>query len=235
MSDTVLVVLDLSKDRDGARDALRTHSYRVVFARDLESTLAHYHAHRPAAVVLDAELPAREGLELCRKLRAVSDVPILMLAEDHDEVDELLAFALGADDYIAGGLAPKRFAARVNALVRRSSRHLGAVEDTLGFGPLLINARSRVATVSGDEVSLTRTEFDLLAALMERPDHVITRSELVERVWPGWHGDAHILEVQLSRLRSKIHRAGGPRIGEPVRGVGYRLARRAPELESLHA
>lgn len=233
MSDIVLVVLEPARDREWTRQALQSLAYRVAFAHDVESALQHYRAHRPAAVVIHAELPARGGPELCRRLRALSDVPILMLADDTDEVDELVAFALGADDYLAGTMASKRFAARVNALVRRHHNRIGGTDDAIGFGSILIDVKTRLVTVSGREVTLTRTQFDLLAMLMERPDHVLTRSELVERLWPGWHGDEHILEVQLSRLRSKIKRAGGPRVGEPVRGVGYRLTRRTAELDPL--
>ncbi len=227
MADTVLLVLSAQDTRQAAEDVLRSHAYDVVSVEDGSAVIASFYAHRPVAVVLDADIPGANGLEVCRRLRAASDVPLVVVTPRTDEVDELLAFAVGADDCMAGTFSAKRLAARVDALVRRQAPDDRRVTDTLGYGPILMRRISRTVSVHGEDVPLTRTEFDLLCRLLEHPDHVISRAELIQSVWGEWHGDDHVIEVHLSRLRSKILAVDGPRIGDPVRGVGYRLSRRA--------
>lgn len=223
VSESVLLLGD-GPEADKAAEGLRTHAYRVSRS-SIERGLDHYHALRPVVVVLDLSGATRAGLELCRALRASSDVPLLVLGPDLDEVDELLAFAHGADAVLAAPMQPRRIAARVEALVRRHHwlPSSSATPDTLGYGPILVALDSRTVSIEGRPVDLTRTEFELLTSLLENPQRVVTRDQLVRQVWPGWQGDDHVLDVQISRLRRKIQRAGGPRIGAPVRGVGYRL------------
>jgi len=180
-------------------------------------------AHSPCVIVLILGALGPNGLDDCRTIRAGTDAPILALGrDDGDEVDEVLAFASGADDYAPGGISGRVLSARVNALIRRSyqSPHKVSIRT---FGNVIVDLDQRRAEVDGSPLHLTRIEFELLLALTDSRHRVVPRSELVERVWGPWHSTHHVLEVHLSRLRNKILAAGGPRIGEAVPGYGYRL------------
>ena len=202
--------------------ALTESGYRVVEAADGPTGISQYHGHQPDLVVLDIGLGSMDGLEVCRQLRAVGTTPIVFLTSRAEEVDQLVGFAAGADDYVTKPFSPRLLVARVGSVLRRGS---GAEEERTRFevGPLTIDAESRVATADGVELDLTRTEFDLLTILMENPRRVVTRDMLLERVWGSWYGDDHVVEVHMSRLRSKVKAASGLRIGVAVRGVGYKL------------
>lgn len=222
MSETVLVIDDDSDLRALVTLALTESGYRVVEAADGPTGISQYHGHQPDLVVLDIGLGSMDGLEVCRQLRAVGTTPIVFLTSRAEEVDQLVGFAAGADDYVTKPFSPRLLVARVGSVLRRGS---GAEEERTRFevGPLTIDAESRVATADGVELDLTRTEFDLLAILMENPRRVVTRDMLLERVWGSWYGDDHVVEVHMSRLRSKVKAASGLRIGVAVRGVGYKL------------
>ena len=222
MSETVLVIDDDSDLRALVTLALTESGYRVVEAADGPTGISQYHGHQPDLVVLDIGLGSMDGLEVCRQLRSVGTTPIVFLTSRAEEVDQLVGFAAGADDYVTKPFSPRLLVARVGSVLRRGS---GAEEERTRFevGPLTIDAESRVATADGVELDLTRTEFDLLAILMENPRRVVTRDMLLERVWWSWYGDDHVVEVHMSRLRSKVKAASGLRIGVAVRGVGYKL------------
>jgi len=222
MSDTVLVIDDDDDLRALVALALTESGYKVVQAPDGPQGIAAFHAHRPDLTVLDIGLGAMDGLEVCRQLRAVSASPIVFLTSRAEEVDQLVGFAAGADDYVTKPFSPKLLVARVGTVLRRAA---GTPEESTRFevGPLMIDTEERVATVNGVELDLTRTEFDLLAQLMENPRRVVTRDMLLERVWGSWYGDDHVVEVHMSRLRTKVKAAGDLRIGIAVRGVGYKL------------
>ena len=222
MSETVLVIDDDSDLRALVTLALTESGYRVVEAADGPTGISQYHGHQPDLVVLDIGLGSMDGLEVCRQLRSVGTTPIVFLTSRAEEVDQLVGFAAGADDYVTKPFSPRLLVARVGSVLRRGS---GAEEERTRFevGPLTIDAESRVATADGVELDLTRTEFDLLAILMENPRRVVTRDMLLERVWGSWYGDDHVVEVHMSRLRSKVKAASGLRIGVAVRGVGYKL------------
>ena len=222
MSETVLVIDDDSDLRALVTLALTESGYRVVEAADGPTGISQYHGHQPDLVVLDIGLGSMDGLEVCRQLRSVGTTPIVFLTSRAEEVDQLVGFAAGADDYVTKPFSPRLLVARVGSVLRRGS---GAEEERTRFevGPLTIDAESRVATADGVELDLTRTEFDLLTILMENPRRVVTRDMLLERVWGSWYGDDHVVEVHMSRLRSKVRAASGLRIGVAVRGVGYKL------------
>jgi DNA-binding response OmpR family regulator len=222
MSETVLVIDDDSDLRALVTLALTESGYRVVEAADGPTGISQYHGHQPDLVVLDIGLGSMDGLEVCRQLRSVGTTPIVFLTSRAEEVDQLVGFAAGADDYVTKPFSPRLLVARVGSVLRRGS---GAEEERTRFevGPLTIDAESRVATADGVELDLTRTEFDLLTILMENPRRVVTRDMLLERVWGSWYGDDHVVEVHMSRLRSKVKAASGLRIGVAVRGVGYKL------------
>ena len=180
-------------------------------------------AHSPCVIVLIPAGMGPGGLDECRTIRSGTDAPILVLGRaGGDEVDEVLAFASGADDYASQDISGRVLSARVNALIRRShqSPHKVSIRT---FGNVSMDLDQRRAHVDGCPLHLTRIEFELLLALTDSRHRVVSRSELVERVWGPWHSSHHVLEVHLSRLRTKILAAGGPRVGEAVPGYGYRL------------
>ena len=222
MASTVLVVDDDEDLRSLLMLSLRDAGYRVIEAEDGSSAVEAFHSGRPDLVVLDIGLGAIDGLEVCRRIRAYRNVPILFLTARADEVDQLVGFAAGGDDYVTKPFSPKLLVARIGSLIRRGAGEAGP-KTSFSFGPVLVDTEAREVTVDGTLIDLTKTEFDVLAALVENPKRVIPREELVERVWGSWYGDDHIVEVHLSRLRSKIMKAGGPRVGVAIRGVGYKL------------
>ncbi|QXQ10592.1 response regulator transcription factor [Paeniglutamicibacter sp. Y32M11] len=182
--------------------------------------------NNPSLVVVDGDSAPSMVLELCRSVHQKYKVPILVVATAMDEIDELLAYAVGVDDCVIGPLSIRRVVAKIEALNRRSRGFENVADPLTGVlrhGELSLDVASRLVSVSGNHVSLTRTEFEILTLLMLRPHHVIKRQNIVEKVWPNWFGDERVVEVHLSRLRRKVLLAGGPRIAESVRGVGYRL------------
>lgn len=230
MTETILAIDDDADVRDLVQLALTEAGYRVVTASDGPDGIAAYHAHQPDLIVLDIGLGAMDGLEVCRQLRAVSTTPIVFVTSRADEVDQLVGFAAGADDYLAKPFSPKLLIARVGTVLRRS-KGTEQPKTRLEAGPITLDSETRIASVNGTDLDLTRTEFDLLAMLMDNPRRVVNREALLEGVWGSWYGDDHVVEVHMSRLRTKIKAAGGPRIGVAVRGVGYKLGLE-PALET---
>jgi two-component system response regulator ResD len=222
MTDKVLVIDDDDDLRELVGVALNESGYRVISAADGPAGVAAYHAHQPDLIVLDIGLGAMDGLEVCRQLRATGNTPIVFLTSRADEVDQLVGFAAGADDYVTKPFSPRLLVARVGSILRRGSAEQ---EQKTRFeeGGLVVDTSARTATANGVELDLTRTEFDLLAMLIENPRRVITRDALLEGVWGSWYGDDHVVEVHMSRLRGKVKAASGLRVGVAVRGVGYKL------------
>ncbi|HWJ80621.1 MAG TPA: response regulator transcription factor [Nocardioides sp.] len=182
----------------------------------------------PDVVVLDLGLPRLDGVEVCRRLRTFSDCYVVMLTARTDEVDTLIGLSVGADDYMTKPFSPRELMARLQAMLRRprQSRQPGEVgADTLVVGDLVVDVGGREAEVAGQPVSLTRTEFDLLAALAERPRLVFSRRQLIEQVWGDtWIGDEHLVDVHIGHLRRKLgDDANRGRYVRTVRGVGYRM------------
>lgn len=188
-----------------------------------------FRQYQPDLVLLDIGLPGLDGLEVCRRLRAISRVPIVMLTARTDELDELLGLGLGADDYLRKPFLPRVLLARIAAALRRVEMPTSESEIWhRADDRLVIDVEARTASIKSEDGSvqqtgLTRIEFDLLCALAREPRRVVTRKQLLRDVWDDWYGDDHLVETHLSRLRAKIGAAGGPRIAIAVRGVGYRL------------
>lgn len=223
MAETILVIDDSADVRALLSVALKEAGYKVVEADSGPAGIEAYHGHRPDLTLLDIGLGSMDGLEVCRQLRAVSSSPIIFLTSRTDEVDQLVGFAAGGDDYVTKPFSPRVVLARVNSLLRRNSRDDNEVQTFFHAGPVTVDTATRVATLNDEPIELTRTEFDLLSILMEHPDRVVTRATLLERVWGEWFGDTHVVEVHMSRLRNKFKKAGGPPVGAVVRGVGYKL------------
>lgn len=223
MTETILIIDDQADVRGLTAFALKDAGYRVVEADTGPAGIAAYHAHQPHLIILDIGLGSMDGLEVCRQLRAVSSTPIVFLTARADEVDQLIGFAAGGDDYITKPFSPKVVVARVGSLLRRQGRGGESARTRFQAGPISVDTDSREARLDGTLLDLTRTEFDLLVALMENPSRVITREALLQQVWGEWYGDSHVVEVHMSRLRAKVRKAGGPAVGTAVRGVGYKL------------
>lgn len=203
--------------------------YAVSVAHDGPSAVRTADERRPDLVVLDLMLPGFDGVEVCRQLRAFSDAYILMLTARGDDIDKIVGLSVGADDYVVKPASPRELLARAAAMLRRP-RRIGstatqAEEPPRTVGDLVLDPVSRTVTVAGESVDLTRTEFDLLAALTARPRAAFTRSQLVEAVWgPDWYGDEHIVDVHIGHLRRKLSDdASNARYVRTVRGIGYRL------------
>ena len=174
----------------------------------------------PGVVLLDLGLPDVDGLELCRRIRTGSDVPIIVVTARGEEVDRVIGLELGADDYLVKPFGFRELVARIRAVARRRLPRTDVATSTR-VGKLTIERRTRRVTVDGEEVQLTPKEFDLLALLAEDPGAVMTRGRILEEVWdPHWYGPTKTLDVHVASLRKKL---GDPGIIETVRGVGFRL------------
>lgn len=173
-------------------------------------------------VLLDLGLPDIDGYEVCRRLRANSAIPIIMLTARGDEIDRVLGLELGADDYMVKPFGFRELIARINAVTRRSHQAGSTGDDVVHLADdIVIDSRVRRVTRSGEEVQLTRKEFDLLALLASDPGATLTRETILEQVWDAhWYGPTKTLDVHMASLRKKL---GDPTIIETVRGVGFRL------------
>ena len=185
----------------------------------------------PDVVVLDLGLPGLDGIEVCRRLRTFSDCYVVMLTARSDEVDKLIGLSVGADDYMTKPFSPRELLARLQAILRRPrpknpSRPEGREPNAaVRLGGLSIDVAARETWLHDELVRLTRTEFDLLITLAERPRLVFSRRQLIDRVWgPEWAGDEHLVDVHIGHLRRKLDDdAGQGRYVRTIRGVGYRM------------
>ena len=207
---------------------LEREGFEVVVAGDGESALDAAREHRPDVVVLDLMLPGIDGLEVCRRLRAFSDAYVIMLTARTDEVDRVVGLSVGADDYLGKPFSPHELVARVRAMLRRPRFGAADVSPARTFADLTIDPATREASLDGAPLELTRTEFDLLDVLSERPRQVVPREQLFERVWGGqWFGDDHVVDVHVANLRRKLgDDAQAQRYIRTVRGVGYSMGAR---------
>lgn len=224
-----LLVEDDTALAERTAEYLRGHGVSVVRAADGEAALLEARQTRFDVVLLDLMLPRRNGLEVCRSLRAHSDVPILILTARGEEADRVLGLELGADDYMTKPFSPRELLARVQAQVRRARGQAGPVSRPVEVGDLRLDPASLTATMRGAALPLTAYEFQLLLALAERAGRVLSRERLLELV----RGNAEesfdrSIDVHISRLRSKLgDDPKRPRWLKTVRGAGYLLV--APE------
>jgi DNA-binding response OmpR family regulator len=215
---------------------LEADGFEVDSAGDGPTALDIARQTDPDVIVLDLGLPGMDGVEVCRTLRTFTDAYVVMLTARADEVDMLVGLAVGADDYIAKPFSPRELMARIRTLMRRPRRPgateretaaVGTADESLRvFGALAIDILAREVTLEGRPVELTRTEFDLLDTLSERPRVVFPRSLLLQRVWDGgeWAGDEHLVDVHIGRLRRKLgDDAREAKYVLTIRGVGYRM------------
>ncbi|MHB1290510.1 winged helix-turn-helix domain-containing protein, partial [Georgenia sp.] len=182
----------------------------------------------PTVIVLDLGLPGVDGIEVCRAVRTFSDCYIIMLTARAEEVDKLIGLSVGADDYLTKPFSPRELVARIRTLLRRPRTGPAGTPvqpRTATFGPLSIDFDGREVTLDGALVDLTRTEFDVLAALAEHPHVAFSRHQLITRVWgAGWVGDEHLVDVHVGHVRRKLDDdPTSPKYVRTVRGVGYRM------------
>ncbi|MCG2799998.1 MAG: response regulator transcription factor [Cellulomonas sp.] len=217
---SVLVVDDEPDIRRVVVAYLSQAGYETFEAADGTRALTLARERRPDVVVLDLALPDLDGVEVCRRLRTFTDAYVLMLTARTEEVDTLIGLSVGADDYLTKPFSPKVLLARIAVLLRRPRAERAG---TRVLGDLVLDPDARLVTVAGEPVDLTRTEFDVLAALTERPRQVLARAQLIEQVWGGdWVGDERLVDVHIAHLRAKLGPDAGRRYVVTVRGVGFR-------------
>ena len=200
---------------------LRTEGFEPSFVADGERALAAFRDTKPDLVLLDIMLPGRDGLEVCRAIRAESGVPIVMLTAKSDTIDVVLGLESGADDYVVKPFKPKELIARVRARLRRNE---DVPAEPLHIGNVEIDVAGHRVTRDGQQIPLTPLEFDLLVALARKPRQVFTREVLLEQVWGYRHAaDTRLVNVHVQRLRAKVERdPEHPEVVLTVRGVGYK-------------
>jgi DNA-binding response OmpR family regulator len=221
---TVLVVDDEEAIAEAVRARLESEGYRVVVAGDGPSALERFREEHPALVVLDLMLPGMDGLEVCKEMQKETWTPVLMLTARTDEADKVAGFAVGADDYLTKPFSLRELAVRVRAILRRVER-IRSVTDgrPIVRGQLTIDASRRRATVNDREITLTPLEFEILMALARDPGVVLTREQLMDRVW-GYrdYGGGRVVDSHVARIRRKLEEEGGESDSiRTVHGVGY--------------
>lgn len=241
----ILIIEDEANIAQLLRLYLEQAGYRVITASDGVAGLELHAREHPDLVILDLMLPALDGMEVCRRIRAWANTPILMLTARQSEEDRIAGLELGADDYLAKPFSPREVVSRVKAILRRSGQSaanpdsessattVGTQNPTdhdeheiLRFNSLVVNIPARRVEVNGQRITLTVKEFDLLVALASAPDRVFTRDSLLNQVWGFTYlGDGRTVDVHIGTLRKKIEAVpGAPHTIKTVWGVGYKFA-----------
>ena len=221
-SATILLVDDEDAVQKLLTYPLEHEGFRVVQARDGEEALRRFQGEHVDLVVLDVMLPKLDGLEVCRRLRAQSTVPIIMLTARDDELDKVVGLELGADDYITKPFSIREFRSRVRALLRRAALGGNAEgRDALAVDELRIDLAKRLVELDGRRIDLTYVEFELLRTLAAKPGRVFTRQALLQSLWgDSAYREPRTIDVHVRHLREKL---GDPELIQTVRGVGYRF------------
>lgn len=226
---SILFIEDDDQIRLALRLVLEDEGFVVTEAADGRAGLAAFHAAEPDLVLLDLRLPDMSGFEVCRALRAMSIVPIVMVTAQTDTNDMVAGLEAGADDYVTKPVVPKELAARIRAHLRRVQLQGDNVpaSDTEVFGDVELRREQGVVLKAGRETPLTKTEFNLLCEFADHPNIVLSRDQLLERVWGyDYLGDSRLVDAHVRRLRVKIEdHPDEPRLILTVRGIGYRLIR----------
>ena len=221
----ILVVEDEPMVAEVVGRYLRRDGHDVQCVADGAMALDAFTRFQPDLVVLDVMLPNLDGMEVCRQIRAMSQVPVIMLTARGEEIDKLLGLGLGADDYMTKPFSPRELAARVKTVLRRSSARADIDGEALRFEDLRINGRTRVVEDRRGAIKLTAREFDLLIHLAKHPNQVFSRDQLMNSVWDyEFAGDASTVTVHMRRLRAKVEAdPSRPRHLKTIWGVGYKF------------
>jgi two-component system, OmpR family, response regulator MtrA len=217
----VLVVDDDTALAEMIGIVLKGEGIESIFCADGDSALGMFRTHQPDLVLLDLMLPGKDGVQVCREIRAESGVPIIMLTARTDTADVVRGLEVGADDYIVKPFNPKELVARIRTRLRPAGQ---PVNDVLRIGDLTVDVAAHEVRRSDDAIALTPLEFELLVALASKPQQVFSREMLLEQVW-GYHykADTRLVNVHVQRLRAKVEQdPDNPKIVTTVRGVGYR-------------
>lgn len=231
----ILVVDDEIEIVRALHRSLEKHGYEVFTAESGEEALEAIAAHRPDLMILDLGLPGMSGLEVCRRVRAQSNLPIIVLSVKDTERDKVLALDLGADDYVSKPFGMDEVLARIRVALRHTAQTQSGTEPVFTAGPLRVDFAQRQVQVNGQEVKLTPTEYDLLKALIKNSGKIMTRQMLLSQVWgTGYGAESHYLHVYVGQLRRKIEPdPANPRFILTISGVGYRFNAEQDEVESL--
>jgi Response regulators consisting of a CheY-like receiver domain and a winged-helix DNA-binding domain len=222
----VLVVEDEESFSDALSYLLRKEGFEVSIAATGTDALTEFDRSGADIVLLDLMLPEMSGTEVCRQLRQRSQVPIIMVTARDSEIDKVVGLEIGADDYVTKPYSPRELVARVRAVLRRrNSEGAEANASTLAAGPVRMDVERHVVTVDGNPVQLPLKEFELLELLLRNAGRVLTRGQLIDRVWGAdYVGDTKTLDVHIKRLRSKVEpEPSQPRFIVTVRGLGYKF------------
>lgn len=221
----ILIIDDDPQIRDVLRIALKQAGHNVTEAGDGAEGLAKAQNGKADLIVLDIGMPEMDGLELCRRLRADHDTPVLFLTARDEEIDRILGFELGGDDYVTKPFSPRELLARIRAILKRSERHNRTEDDRpLQRGALHLDSTRHQCLFDGTQIALTSREMGLLEHLMRHPDHVATKAQLTDAVYgANIHVSDRTLDSHLRNLRSKLAEAGCDGAIETVHGVGIRM------------
>ena len=224
MAETILIADDEASIRDLARLYLEKEGFRVRTAEDGAATLDEVRRDPPALLILDLMMPRMDGWEVCRRVRAESNLPILMLTARDQDIDKIVGLEMGADDYLTKPFNPRELVARVRAILRRAGAAT-PTERPRRFGRVEIDPASREVTVDGEAITLRAKEFDLLLTLAEHANQVLSREQLLDRVWGyEFYGQTRTVDVHVAHLRERL--SGSGLEIETVWGRGYKLAAR---------
>ncbi len=221
----ILVVEDEPSISDPLSYLLQREGYDVTVVEDGVEAVEEFDRNGADLVLLDLMLPGQPGTDVIRQIRQESQVPVIMLTAKDGEVDKVVGLELGADDYVTKPYSARELIARIRAVMRRNAEADELIPDTVAAGPVRMDVERHVVSVDGAEITMPLKEFDLLEMLLRNAGRVMTRGQLIDRVWgPGYVGDTKTLDVHIKRLRSKIEPdPSSPRYLMTVRGLGYKF------------
>lgn len=224
----ILVVEDEETLAEAISFLLSKEGFDVAVAANGPEAIDAFDKSGADLILLDLMLPGLSGTEVCRQIRAKSSVPIIMLTAKDSEIDKVVGLELGADDYVTKPYSSRELIARIRAVLRRGEIHdAGGDESTLEVGPVRMDTDRHIITVNGEQVAIPLKEFELLEFLMRNAGRVLTRVQLIDRVWGSdYVGDTKTLDVHIKRLRAKIEKdPANPEHIQTVRGMGYKMER----------
>jgi two-component system response regulator RegX3 len=222
----ILVVEDEETLAEAISFLLSKEGFEVEMAEDGPAAIAAFEKNGADLILLDLMLPGLSGTEVCRQIRAKSSVPIIMLTAKDSEIDKVVGLEIGADDYVTKPYSSRELIARIRAVLRRGETgDATSADGVLSVGPIRLDSDRHVISVNGEQVALPLKEFELLEFLMRNSGRVLTRMQLIDRVWGSdYVGDTKTLDVHIKRLRAKVEKdPANPELIQTVRGMGYKL------------